>query len=196
VALLKGLTNKMERQKQLAEITGLVGLSPDAKRRLRTFSGGMKRRVGIAQALLGQPQLLIVDEPTSGLDPEERVRLRNLLSEMAGRCTVILSTHIIEDISQSCNTMAVINQGKVIFVADPHELIRNVQGKVWFINTNGEQPAGNAVIISSMQIQGGTQYRILADQKGEYPGTLAEPTLEDGYIWLMNQTRLEQVTAE
>jgi len=196
VALLKGLTNKMERQKQLAEITELVGLSQDAKRRLRTFSGGMKRRVGIAQALLGQPQLLIVDEPTSGLDPEERVRLRNLLSEMAGRCTVILSTHIIEDISQSCNTMAVINQGKVLFVADPRELIRNVQGKVWFVNTKGEQPAGNVVIISSMQIQGGTQYRILADQKGEYPGTLAEPTLEDGYIWLMNQTRLEQVTAE
>jgi ABC-2 type transport system ATP-binding protein len=196
VGLLKGLTDKKERQKQLAEIIELVGLSQDAKRRLRTFSGGMKRRVGIAQALLGGPQLLIVDEPTSGLDPEERVRLRNLLSEMAGRCTVILSTHIIEDINQSCNTMAVINQGKVLFAADPRELIRNVQGKVWFVTTNGEQPAGNVVIISSMQIQGGTQYRILADQKGEYPGTLAEPTLEDGYIWLMNQARLEQAKAE
>jgi ABC-2 type transport system ATP-binding protein len=187
------MTDKAERQKQLAETLELVGLTQDAKRRLRTFSGGMKRRVGIAQALLGHPQLLIVDEPTSGLDPEERVRLRTLLSEMSSRCTVILSTHIIEDISQSCNKMAVINLGQVLFLGSPRELIDNVRGKVWQVTTKGERPDGGAGIVSSVQVQDGIQYRLVGDRLNEYPAIPVEPSLEDGYIWLMQQSRLEQV---
>ncbi|HTX91338.1 MAG TPA: ABC transporter ATP-binding protein [Anaerolineales bacterium] len=194
VALLKGLTDKAERQKQLAETLEMVGLSEDARRKLRTFSGGMKRRVGIAQALLAHPQLLIVDEPTSGLDPEERVRLRNLLSEMAGRCTVILSTHIVEDISQSCNDMAVINLGKVLFRGSPRDLINNVRGKVWHVTTNGERPDGGAGIVSSVQVQDGTQYRLVGDRVEKYPAVPVEPSLEDGYIWLMQQARSEQIS--
>ncbi len=193
IALLKGMTDKAERQKQLADTLELVGLAQDAKRRLRTFSGGMKRRVGIAQALLGHPQLLIVDEPTSGLDPEERVRLRTLLSEMSSRCTVILSTHIIEDISQSCNKMAVINLGQVLFLGSPRELIDNVRGKVWQVTTKGERPDGGAGIVSSVQVQAGIQYRLVGDRLNEYPAIPVEPSLEDGYIWLMQQSRLEQV---
>ena len=193
IALLKGMTDKAERQKQLAETLELVGLAQDARRRLRTFSGGMKRRVGIAQALLGHPQLLIVDEPTSGLDPEERVRLRTLLSEMSSRCTVILSTHIIEDISQSCNKMAVINLGQVLFLGNPRELIDNVRGKVWQVTTKGERPDGGAGIVSSVQVQDGIQYRLVGDRLNEYPAIPVEPSLEDGYIWLMQQSRLEQV---
>ncbi len=193
IALLKGMTDKAERQKQLADTLELVGLAQDAKRRLRTFSGGMKRRVGIAQALLGHPQLLIVDEPTSGLDPEERVRLRTLLSEMSSRCTVILSTHIIEDISQSCNKMAVINLGQVLFLGSPRELIDNVRGKVWQVTTKGERPDGGAGIVSSVQVQDGIQYRLVGDRLNEYPAIPVEPSLEDGYIWLMQQSRLEQV---
>jgi ABC-2 type transport system ATP-binding protein len=103
VALLKGLTDSIARRRQITERLERVRLTEVADRRLKTYSGGMKRRVGIAQALLGEPKLVIVDEPTVGLDPEERVRLRNLLGDTAHACTVILSTHIVEDISQSCN---------------------------------------------------------------------------------------------
>jgi ABC-2 type transport system ATP-binding protein len=191
IALLKGMNDKNARQKQMAEILELVGLEKEATRKLRTFSGGMKRRIGIAQALLGCPQLLIVDEPTSGLDPEERVRFRNLLSEMAGRCTVILSTHIIEDISQSCSDMAVLNLGKVLYRGSPRSLIQNVSGKVWQVTTVGERPVGAGEIVSSMQVQQGTQYRIVGDRSDNYPAIEVQPSLEDGYIWLMQQNRIQ-----
>jgi ABC-2 type transport system ATP-binding protein len=188
MALLKGITDKTARQKQLSELLELVGLTADARRKMRTFSGGMKRRVGIAQALLGSPQLLIVDEPTSGLDPEERVRLRNLLAEMSSRCTVILSTHIIEDISQSCPDLAVINLGKVLFHGSPRDLIQNVTGKVWHITTDGAKPLSGVEIVSTRQMQNAVEYRILADHA---EGTPIEPSLEDGYLWLMRGTRME-----
>ena len=119
MAILKGVTDKGERQRQIADLLEKVRLTDAAKRRLKTYSGGMKRRIGIAQALLGDPKLLIVDEPTAGLDPEERVRFRNLLSDMAAERTIILSTHIVEDISQSCNDLAVLRGGRVIFRGSP-----------------------------------------------------------------------------
>ena len=187
VALLKGITDKVERQNQLAEILELVGLTGDARRKMRTFSGGMKRRVGIAQALLGSPQLLIVDEPTSGLDPEERVRLRNLLSEMAGRCTVILSTHIIEDISQSCSDLAVIDAGKVLFRGDPSTLIEQVRGKVWTLTTNGEKLSQGLAVVSTLHIKDGTQYRVIGTPQPTVAAISVEPSLEDGYLWLMQK---------
>jgi len=188
IALLKGVTDKTERENQLKEILELVGLTGDARRRLRTFSGGMKRRVGVAQALLGKPQLLIVDEPTSGMDPEERVRLRNLLSEMAGRCTVILSTHIVEDISQSCNDMAVLHLGQVLFRGSPRELFSQVRGLLWTILTKGESPDANLVVISTMNVQDGVQYRVVGKPSERYHPAPVEPSLEDGYLWLMHST--------
>jgi len=187
VALLKGVTDKVERKKQLDETLELVGLTQDARRRLRTYSGGMKRRVGIAQALLGQPQLLIVDEPTSGLDPEERVRLRNLLAEMAVRCTVILSTHIVEDISQSCSDLAVINAGKVLFRGDPSTLIEQVRGKVWTLTTNGEKLSQELAVVSTWHIKDGTQYRVIGTPHPSAAAIPVEPSLEDGYLWLMQK---------
>jgi ABC-type multidrug transport system ATPase subunit len=190
VAVLKGVSDKAERQKQLAETLELVGLTGDARRKMRTFSGGMKRRVGIAQALLGSPQLLIVDEPTSGLDPEERVRLRNLLAEMAGRCTVILSTHIIEDVSQSCNDLAVINLGQVLFRGSPGDLIAQARGRVWNLITSGERPDSDITVVSTMQIHNGVQYRVIGTPSEAYNAVSVEPTLEDSYIWLMQQSRM------
>lgn len=190
IALLKGVTDKTERERQLAETLELVGLTGDARRRLRTYSGGMKRRVGIAQALLGHPQLLIVDEPTSGMDPEERVRLRNLLSEMAGRCTVILSTHIVEDISQSCNDMAVLHLGKVLFRGSPRELISQVRGLVWTILTKGESPDSDLVVVSTMNVQDGVQYRVVGKPSERYHPTPVDPSLEDGYLWLMHAAHM------
>jgi len=196
IAILKGITNtpegisdKIARRQQIAEALEQVRLTEVANRRLQTYSGGMKRRVGIAQAVLGQPRLLIVDEPTVGLDPEERVRLRNLLSDLATRCTVILSTHIIEDISQSCHTLAVIDQGAVLFLGGPRDLIAQAQGKVWTVETAGERPSGDIAIISSLQLQNATQYRVLGRPAVQYKANSTEPSLEDGYMWLMGQTQ-------
>jgi ABC-type multidrug transport system ATPase subunit len=184
-AILKGVTDKRQRRLQVAELLELVRLSDAAGRKIKGFSGGMKRRVGIAQALLGSPRLLIVDEPTAGLDPEERVRLRNLLADAAARCTVILSTHIIEDISQSCRDLAVINKGQVAFQGSPGELIRQVTGKVWLVTTDGRKPNGRTTVVSSMHLQEGVQYRVLGDASDYENARTAEPSLEDGYIWLM-----------
>jgi ABC-type multidrug transport system ATPase subunit len=189
VALLKGVTDKVERTKQLDEILELVGLTQDAKRRLQTYSGGMKRRVGIAQALLGKPQLLIVDEPTSGLDPEERVRLRNLLAEMSARCTVLLSTHIVEDVSQSCNDLAVINLGQVIFRGSPGDLIAQARGHVWNLVNSTERPDASLTVVSTMQAQDGVTYRVVGIPAKETTANPVEPNLEDSYIWLMQQSR-------
>jgi ABC-2 type transport system ATP-binding protein len=190
VAVLKGVSDKAERQIQLAAILELVGLTGDARRKMRTFSGGMKRRVGIAQALLGSPQLLIVDEPTSGLDPEERVRLRNLLAEMSARCTVILSTHIVEDVSQSCNDLAVINLGQVLFRGSPGDLIAQARGRVWNLISSGERPDSDLTVVSTMQINNGVQYRVIGTPSEAYNAVSVEPTLEDSYIWLMQQSRM------
>ncbi len=192
VALLKGMTDRAEREKQINETLELVGLTGDSRRKMRTFSGGMKRRVGIAQALLGSPQLLIIDEPTAGLDPEERVRLRNLLAEMSARCTVILSTHIVEDVSQSCNDLAIINMGQVLFRGSPCDIIENVRGRVWHVTTGGKKPDPGMAIVSTMQTQNGVQYRLVCERVDGWPAIPAEPSLEDGYIWLMQQARINQ----
>lgn len=133
VAILKGITERATRHRQIDEMLDTVRLIDVAERKLSTFSGGMKQRVGIAQALLGSPRFLIVDEPTAGLDPEERVRLRNLLADVARTSTVILSTHIIDDISQSCNALAVIAQGRVLFRGSPRQLMEQMQNQIWTI---------------------------------------------------------------
>jgi ABC-type multidrug transport system ATPase subunit len=187
VAILKGVTDRLARRRQIDDVLEKVRLGEVADRHMKTYSGGMKRRVGIAQALLGQPRLLIVDEPTAGLDPEERVRLRNLLSDMAAQCTVILSTHIVEDISQSCNDLAVIGAGRVRFRGSPRELIAQARGHVWTIVTQGERPNSGLSVVSSLQLQDGVQYRVLGESASSYTATPIEPSLEDGYMWLMRQ---------
>lgn len=194
IAILKGIRSRAERRRQVETVLEQVHLTPQAGRKLKQFSGGMKRRVGIAQALLGQPRLLIVDEPTAGLDPEERVRLRNLLAETAVRCTVILSTHIVEDISQSCNDLAVLHEGRVLFRGSPRDLIAAARGRVWTVRVNGEQSVGErpfpqATIVSTLQLQDGVQYRILGQPASGSAAMPTEPSLEDGYIWLMDNQR-------
>jgi ABC-2 type transport system ATP-binding protein len=189
IAILKGITDGALRRRQIERVLEQVRLGDAADRKLKTFSGGMKRRVGIAQALLGHPRLLIVDEPTAGLDPEERVRLRNLLSDMAQTCTVILSTHIVEDISHSCNDLAVLDAGRVVFRGAPGDLIDGVRGQVWHITTRGDRPDGGLSVVSTLQLRDGVQYRVIGDPGGRYEAAPAEPSLEDGYIWLMQQAR-------
>jgi len=187
VALLKGLCDPNARRRQIADRLELVRLTEVADRRLKTYSGGMKRRVGIAQALLGEPQLIIVDEPTVGLDPEERIRLRNLLGDIARNCAVILSTHIVEDISQSCNDLAVINRGVVLQHSSPREMMAQAQGHVWHILASDERPDSGLAIVSTLQLEAGVQYRVVGDPDARYSATPVEPTLEDGYMWLMQR---------
>jgi len=187
IAILKGIADARTRRAQIDELLDLVGLAREADRRLKTYSGGMKRRVGVAQSLLGDPQLLIVDEPTAGLDPEERVRLRNLLADTAARCAVILSTHIVEDISQSCNDLAVIREGRVVFRGSPRHLISQARGNVWNIVTAGERPDSELIVISTLQLEDGVQFRVLGDASAHRAAVPIEPSLEDGYIWLMQQ---------
>ncbi len=186
MAVLKGITDKGERQRQIADLIAKVRLSDAADRRLKTYSGGMKRRIGIAQALLGDPKLLIVDEPTSGLDPEERVRFRNLLADMSAERTIILSTHIVEDISQSCNDLGVLREGRVLFRGSPGELIERARGHVWMLTTAaGQRPDDDLTVVSSLQLAYGTQYRVVGDGSHYTGAEPVEPSLEDGYLWLM-----------
>lgn len=188
IAILKGITDGGARKRQINDLLEQVRLADVADRRLKTYSGGMKRRIGIAQALLGNPKLLIVDEPTAGLDPEERVRFRNLLAEMATRCTVILSTHIIEDISHSCNDLAVISAGRVVFRGAPSDLIQQARGHVWTVLTAGEQPDGGLTVVSTLQLANGIQYRVLGQPQSDDAAPV-EPSLEDAYIHLFTSVR-------
>lgn len=192
MAILKGVTNAAERKRQIEDALEKVRLDDVANRRLKTYSGGMKRRVGIAQALLGNPRLMIIDEPTSGLDPEERVRLRNLLADLAADRTIILSTHIVEDISQSCNDLAVMRKGSVVFRGSPADLIEGARGHVWSIQTDGTRPNDDLTIVSTLQLARGTVYRVVGNPNGRYTAESAEPSLEDGYLWLMRSYEHER----
>ena len=191
IGILKGLTDRKARARRVDELLEVVALSDVAKRKLKTFSGGMKRRVGIAQALLNDPQLLIVDEPTAGLDPEERIRFRNLLSDLGGDRTVILSTHIVEDIAQTCRNLAILSKGKVLFEGSTSGLIDSARGKVWTIKTNGPKPEGDLTVVSTLHLADSAQYRVVGDSSFIPGAQPVEPSLEDGYIWLMRAARAE-----
>jgi ABC-2 type transport system ATP-binding protein len=190
MAILKKMDEPEARQKRVAEVLDLVGLSKDADRKLKGFSGGMKRRVGIAQALVNDPQVLIVDEPTSGLDPEERIRFRNLLVNLALDRTVILSTHIVEDIGQTCQDLAVLSKGHLLFRGSPVELTQAAQGKVWAVTTPGpRKPDNGLTVVSMLHMAEGVHYRLVGEDPSGYPNAASQqPGLEDGYIWLMKRS--------
>jgi ABC-2 type transport system ATP-binding protein len=193
IGALKQPTNRAGIRRQVNELLELVNLSQVADRRMRTYSTGMKRRVGFAQALLGDPRLLIVDEPTAGLDPEERLRLLNWLVDMARQRVVILSTHIIDDVSQRCTDLAVLYQGQIPFHGHPHDLSAQAKGHVWNITTTGEKPDSDLVMVSALQVtEGLTQYRVLGDPVAKYAAIPVEPNLEDGYLWLMQTLQVKQ----
>ena len=185
LAAAKGLGRKTARQR-IQELLEVVNLVEARKRPLGGYSGGMKQRVGIAQALLNDPDLLIVDEPTAGLDPEERVRFRNLLSELSGERIVILSTHIVSDVEACATKIALIAHGHLVTCAAPEELLRSVEGKVWErVVPSGDVPVLRQQYLTSsrMHRSDGVHLRIVAD---EAPGAGAVPqpgTLEDAYLY-------------
>ncbi|HEY4384985.1 MAG TPA: ABC transporter ATP-binding protein [Ktedonobacteraceae bacterium] len=187
IGILKGLHERKARKKRIEELLDMVALRQVANRKLKTYSGGMKRRVGIAQALLNDPQFLIVDEPTAGLDPEERIRFRNLLSELAGERTVLLSTHIVEDIAQTCQNLAMMKSGKVIFQGTISQMLRETQGKVWLVTTQGPRPEGNCTVVSTLNMGSTMQYRVVGEPMFQGEARPAEPALEDSYVWFMHR---------
>jgi ABC-2 type transport system ATP-binding protein len=189
LAVLKGMSNSGARRARVEAVIDLVGLGQAADRKLKTFSGGMKRRAGIAQALVNDPRLLIVDEPTAGLDPEERIRFRNLLVGLAADRVVILSTHIVEDIGQTCSDMAVLSKGRILFRGSPAQLIGEAQGHVWTVTRPSPLAPNNGVtVVSMMHLAGGIQYRLVGEKGEAYPEAVAaQPGLEDGYVRLMQR---------
>ena len=189
IGILKGMDERKFRQQRVEELLETVSLTNVANRKLKTYSGGMKRRIGIAQALLNNPRFLIVDEPTSGLDPEERIRFRNLLSDLTGDRSVLLSTHIVEDIAQTCRNLAIMKNGKVIFHGTTADLINETRGKVWIITTEGMKPQGNFTVVSTMNMGTSMQYRVVGELSQQAGALPTEPSLEDGYVWLMREQR-------
>jgi ABC-type multidrug transport system ATPase subunit len=186
IAALKEIPVR-ERKQRIDTALDTTGLTDVAKRRLRGYSGGMKRRVGVAQALLGDPKLLIVDEPTVGLDPQERVRFRNLLVGLAADHTVILSTHIIEDVAQTCRQLAVLHKGALLFGGSVYDFTQTVRGVVWQIAGADPQSFAQATVVGSVQNAAGTVYRVLAATQPHAAAHAVEPTLEDAYLWQLQQ---------
>ena len=189
IGILKGLGDKKERRRRVEELLEIVRLEDVAKRKLKGFSGGMRRRVGIAQALLNDPRLLIVDEPTAGLDPEERIRFRNLLSDLAGDRTVLLSTHIVEDVAQTSRNLAVLAGGEVLFRGTTSGLIEGAKGKVFTVETEGPKPDGNLTVVSTLHLGNAVQYRVVGEPPPHLEAEETPPSLEDGYVWLMRERR-------
>jgi ABC-2 type transport system ATP-binding protein len=190
LAAVKGLDATAARRR-IDELLNLVNLTDVRKRPLGGYSGGMRQRIGIAQALLNDPKLLIVDEPTAGLDPEERVRFRNLLSDLSGDRVVILSTHIVSDVEATATDIALISQGKLVAHAAPEDLLRAVEGKVWeWIVPSSELTAARQeyLISNTTRRSDGVHVRLLALQPP--PGTMpVAPTLEDAYLFCLSQHR-------
>ena len=185
LAVMKGMTSSAERKETVDALLQQTNLWDIRKKSLSTFSGGMKQRFGIAQALLGNPRLIIVDEPTAGLDPEERVRFHNLLSAIGENVVVILSTHIVSDVSDLCRQMAIIHQGRVRAAGDPTELVTQLNGRVWRKTVAGSEVADyqQRFKVISMHLFGGRNVlHVLQDELPEPGFEPVVPDLEDLYF--------------
>ena len=184
-AVLKGVTSGRERRALVAALLQQVNFYDVRKRKLGGFSGGMRQRFGVAQALIGDPKLVIVDEPTAGLDPEERQRFLNLLAEIGERVVVILSTHIVEDVTELCSHMAIIAEGQVRLTGEPREAIRSLDGRVWrrAIDTASLPRYREHMNVLSTKLAGGaTLIHVLADAKPDEGFESVPPDLEDVYF--------------
>lgn len=185
IALLKGLQDKHERKQQVLALLQQTNLYQVRKKAVSSFSGGMKQRFGIAQALLGHPRLLIVDEPTAGLDPEERNRFHNLLSELGENMVVILSTHIVEDVRDLCTRMAVLVEGRLELTGKPGELIADLHGRVWQKTLSKQElPAAleRFAVLSKRLVAGRPRIHVLAESGPDAGFEPVEPGLEDVYF--------------
>ena len=189
MAIMKGITSSVDRKSEVEALLKKTNLWESRKQRLGTYSGGMKQRFGIAQALLGDPKLIIVDEPTAGLDPMERNRFHNLLSEIGENIIVILSTHIVDDVSDLCNDMAIILNGKLRLKGKPLELIKKINGMVWqglVEKSDAEDLKNDERLISSRLYMGKVKIRLLSKEKPMEGFVITQPEIEDLYFSAIN----------
>ena len=188
MAAIKGMDARNARRR-IDELLVVVNLVHAAKRPLGGYSGGMKQRIGIAQALLNDPQLLIVDEPTVGLDPEERVRFRNLLSDLSGERIILLSTHIVSDVEATATEIVILNQGRKLQHASPEKLLELLEGQVWqWIVPSTELPAlkQKYILSSTVRRADGIQVRVVSDSAPSPEAQPIPPNLEDVYLHLVS----------
>jgi len=197
-ARLSGMKDSKIRKQAVDKMLEEVGLFEARDRKANNLSGGMKRRLGIAQALINEPKIIIVDEPTTGLDPEERIRFRNLLSTISAKdVVIILSTHIVGDISSSCTDMALLNKGGLAFAGAPDDLVAQAEGKVWLINATEDeylQINEKYPVISTVPTSEGWEIQVVADSINGYDGYNISPNLEHAYVYFM-ESNLNQWTA-
>ena len=188
-ARLSGMNNGKQRKQAVDAMLENVGLFDVRERYANKLSGGMKRRLGIAQALIHHPKVIIVDEPTTGLDPEERIRFRNLLSEVSENdVTIILSTHIVGDISSTCNCMALMNKGQVSFYGSPQDMLKHAEGKVWRIKVTSDQLHEVDKIypvIATIPSGSAWEVQVVADEIKGYDAEPYPPNLEHAYVYYM-----------
>jgi ABC-2 type transport system ATP-binding protein len=190
IAILKGIMNARERREVVEGMLERVNLFEHRKKAISGFSGGMKQRFGIAQALLGNPQLLIVDEPTAGLDPGERNRFYNLLSEVGENVVVILSTHIVQDVKELCTNMAIIHQGRVVYAGAPAQAEQNLRGMIWqksIARQELEEHRRAYRVISTKLVAGRPLIHVLSESVPGEGFSQVEPDLEDVFFSLVNQ---------
>lgn len=188
VCIMKGIKNKSERQSRIAAAIETVGLVGEEKKRLRNYSGGMLRRAGIAQALIGDPKVLIIDEPTTGLDPEERLYFLNLLSKIARDRTIIFSTHITADIEHLCQNICVLEQGEVKYLGVKGEFIDRIEGKLWEHTGTPEDEEmlrRETTVTSVTYVDGSPRVRYVAEEAMTENSQNIKPTLEDAYIYAL-----------
>lgn len=192
MAILKGLDKRGERREAVESLLAQTNLWDARKKAVSTFSGGMKQRFGIAQALLGDPDLIIVDEPTAGLDPEERNRFHNLLADIGENKVVILSTHIVDDVEELCSKLAILAGGKIQLIGEPGSVIDTLRGRVWRKVINKDQLSEhqqNYEVISTHLKSGQTVLHVLSDQPPSEGFESLTPDLEDVYFATLLQTR-------
>ena len=190
LAVMKGITDKSERETSTKSLLTQTNLWKYRNRKLGTFSGGMKQRFGIAQALIGDPKLIIVDEPTAGLDPTERNRFHNLLSEIGENVIVILSTHIVEDVSDLCSHMAIIKEGQVKLIGDPMSLIKDIRKKIWtglVEKKEYKRIKKDHQLVSSKLYMGKVQVRLLDDSQPIEGFKQSNSEIEDLYFTTINE---------
>lgn len=189
VASLAGLMDSRKRKTAVDEMLEQVGLYEARDRKANKLSGGMKRRLGIAQALIGDPRIVVVDEPTTGLDPEERIRFRNILAEMSQKdIIIILSTHIVGDISSTCSNMALLNNGALVFNDAPDKLVEMAKGHVFMIeavDSELEIIKEKYPVISTVPSEKGWEVQVVADKLEGFPGKKIDPNLEHAYVYFM-----------